>query len=130
MWFGTESAIVDYVSDVRAMQTWVAYDGDAAIGFASINLHFATAAEIHVMGILEKYHRRGIGHQLISVIEKDLRPRGVQFLTVKTISDAKSDEGYDITRQFYLSVGFSRLEEFKNLWGAHNSCLLLIKKIS
>jgi N-acetylglutamate synthase-like GNAT family acetyltransferase len=129
LWFGIESAIVDYVKDVRSMETWVAYEGETTIGFASINQHFPKSAEIHVMGILNEYHRRGIGHQLIESIEKDLRSLGVRFLTVKTLSESRANEEYSQTRNFYLNVGFTPLEEFKTLWGAENPCLLLVKNI-
>lgn len=33
-WFGIESAIIDYISDVQQMDTWAAIDSDA-IGFIS-----------------------------------------------------------------------------------------------
>lgn len=129
LWFGIESAIVNYVNDVKSMDTWIVYDNETAIGFASINRHFSKSAEIHVMGIRENYHRQGIGHQLVSVIEEDLRKAEVQFLTVKTLSESRPNKEYDQTRKFYLKAGFTPLEEFKTLWGEHNPCLMLVKKI-
>jgi hypothetical protein len=58
LWFGIESAIVDYVNDVKNMDTWIAeIDGDA-VGFISINKHNSHTAEIHVMGIREPYHNK------------------------------------------------------------------------
>lgn len=127
LWFGIESAIVDYINDVQSMETWVAMDDDRYIGFASINKHFAQSAEIHVMGIRQEFHGKGIGHQLIAMIEKELRCQNFKFLTVKTLSESRPDKQYDQTRKFYLKVGFIPLEEFKTLWGEHNPCLLLAK---
>ena len=72
LWFGIESAIVDYVNDVKRMQTWVVYENDQVIGFASVNRHFPESAEIHVMGILQEYHGQGIGSRLIKTIKNDL----------------------------------------------------------
>ena len=129
LWFGIESAIVDYAHDVKPMETWVVYEGSSAIGFASLNKHFPTAAEIHVMGILEKFHRQGIGYHLVQTIEKDLREQGVQFLTVKTLSESRPNKEYDQTRKFYLKAGFVPIEEFKTLWGEANPCLLLVKAL-
>ena len=65
LWFGLEYAIVNYIKDVKTMDTWVAYDGDSPIGFISIHKHFEYSAEIHVMGIRSEYHRKGIGHTLL-----------------------------------------------------------------
>lgn len=129
LWFGIESAILDYINDVKSMETWaVAVDGQF-VGFASINKHFAKSAEIHVMGIRPEFHGKGIGHNLIQVIEKDLRKQEFKFLTVKTLSESRPNKEYDLTRKFYLKVGFLPLEEFKTLWGEANPCLLLAKSL-
>lgn len=129
LWFGIESAIVDYVNDVRRMQTWVVYDGQNPIGFAGVNKHFKTSAEIHVMGILQSHHRMGVGQRLLKVIEDNLKNEGVKFLTVKTLSESRPNAEYDQTRKFYLKYGFTPIEEFKTLWGEHNPCLFLVKSI-
>jgi GNAT superfamily N-acetyltransferase len=127
LWFGIESAIIDYIQDVKRMDTWVAYVDNVAIGFASINKHFSESAEIHVMGIIPEYHRQGLGRQLIEAIEKDLHEKGFKFLTVKTLSESRPNKEYDLTRSFYLKNGFIPLEEFKTLWGESNPCLFLVK---
>lgn len=129
LWFGIESAIVDYVHDVKPMETWGAYENDTAIGFASVHKHFPQSAEIHVMGILPEFHHKGLGHQLIEVIEGELRRSGFKFLTVKTLSESRPSKEYDQTRNFYLRIGFTPLEEFKTLWGEANPCLLLVKHL-
>lgn len=129
LWFGIESAIIDYVNDVKTMETWAAYQQDHVIGFVSVHRHFPQSAEIHVMGILQNYHRQGIGHQLVNTIESDLRKEGVRFLTVKTLSASRPNQEYDRTRNFYLKAGFTPLEEFKTLWGEANPCLLLVKHL-
>ncbi|MDD4337673.1 MAG: GNAT family N-acetyltransferase, partial [Firmicutes bacterium] len=85
--------------------------------------------EIYVMGILKPYHRRGIGRLLIGEAEKWCRDQGIVFLQVKTLSASHPDAYYAETRAFYRAVGFVELEEFPNLWGTANPCLLMIKKI-
>ena len=81
------------------------------------------------MGILEKFHRKGVGYQLIETIEAALRNEGVKYLSVKTLSQSRPNKEYDQTRSFYLKAGFTPLEEFKTLWGEHNPCLLLVKTL-
>lgn len=131
LWFGIESAIVDYTNDVRRMPMWTMYNDEIEriIAFISINKHFPQTAEIHVMGVLENYHRRGIARALLTQIEKELRKEGIQFLTVKTLSESRPNKEYDQTRNFYLNMGFTPLEEFKTLWGEHNPCLFLAKTL-
>jgi GNAT superfamily N-acetyltransferase len=129
LWFGIESAIIDYINDVKKMETWAVFENNRYIGFASINKHFSKSAEIHVMGICQEFHGKGIGQQLVKTIETELQSQGFKFLTVKTLSESRPNKEYEQTRKFYLKVGFVPLEEFKTLWGDANPCLFLAKSL-
>ncbi len=129
-WFGIESAIVEYVNDVKNMDTWIAEIDNAAVGFLSLKKHNAHTAEIHVMGIKKPYHKMKIGTHLIKIAEEELAKDGYSYLSVKTLSESRVDENYEKTRKFYLKIGFLPVEEFKTLWGEDNPCLFLIKSIS
>jgi GNAT superfamily N-acetyltransferase len=128
-WFGIESAILDYIQDVRPMETWAVMDPDP-LGFISIKTHYTKTAEIYVMGLMQSHHGKGIGAEMVRVVERALAQRGLQFLTVKTLSESRPNKEYDQTRQFYLRQGFVPLEEFKTLWNEANPCLFLAKTIS
>lgn len=128
-WFGIESAILDYIKDVKTMETWAVKIESETVGFVSLNAHNKYTAEIHVMGVLEKFHRNNLGQKLVEQAEASLAQQGYQFLQVKTLSASRPDENYDKTRNFYLKIGFTPTEEFKTLWGEHNPCLLLIKSL-
>jgi len=127
-WFGIESAILDYIKDVQKMETWAAVDSDI-VGFLSLNKHNQQTAEIHVMGLLPDHHGKKIGSKLIQAAEESLLSQKYKFLTVKTLSEKRPNESYDKTRKFYLSYGFTPIEEFLTLWGEHNPCLMLIKNL-
>jgi ribosomal protein S18 acetylase RimI-like enzyme len=128
-WFGIDSAIKDYVRDVQTMPMFIAKDGPEVIGFIALKKHNQSTAEIHVMGILEKYHRQQIGKTLVERAESYLVTEKYEYITVKTLSESRANEEYDRTRRFYLALGFVPLEEFKTLWGEHNPCLFLVKAL-
>ena len=128
-WFGLESANKEYIEKVANTTFYAAYMFDNVVGFFSIISHFPQTSEIYVCGILSEYHRLGIGNKLLTVIEKDLKKKGVKFLTVKTLSASHPDKGYANTRKFYEAVGFVPLEEFKELWGKENPCLFMVKEL-
>ena len=128
-WFGIESAIIDYVDDVKTMDTWAAYFENELVGFISINKHNPSTAEIHVIGVLETFQNKGVGKILILEAEKHLAEQAVKYLTVKTLSELRCDENYEKTRRFYIKMAFSPVEVFKTLWGEHNPCLLMIKNV-
>jgi ribosomal protein S18 acetylase RimI-like enzyme len=129
LWFGIEAAIRQYVLDVERMPTLVAFEGELPVGFVSLNSHSEWTAEVHVMAIHPRCHRKGIGKALIEACERYLKERGYEFLSVKTISPSSANKEYALTRKFNLAMGFRPVEEFKNLWGEGNPCLLMIKSL-
>ena len=128
-WFGIESSLIQYVKDADIMPTMLAQDENDFIGFITIKKHFRESADIHCMGILPKYHRKGIGKFLIKELEKYLKDEGVKLLQVKTLSADRDCSAYAKTRAFYKAVGFIPLEVFPNWWDDANPCLLLVKQI-
>ena len=126
-WFNIESGIADYIKQVKTMPFYVAFDENKPIGFVAIKIHNPFTAEIYVMGILEEYHRKGIGKNLINICETFCVDRKIEFLIVKTLDESAESEGYKKTRLFYQSLGFKPLEVFPAFWDESNPCLLMVK---
>ena len=129
-WFGDEESLVDYVAGTKDKPFYGLFDGDAPVGFVSILVHNKYTAEIYVMGILEAYHRQGLGKKIVETCEDYCRAHGMEFLTVKTLDSSREDAYYARTRMFYESVGFKPLEVFPTLWGPVNPCLFLVKTVT
>tara|TARA_B100001029_G_C14981049_1_gene406041 strand:- start:278 stop:748 length:471 start_codon:yes stop_codon:yes gene_type:complete len=128
-WFGIEDAIIQYIKDADIMPTMLVKDDNKVIGFLTIKRHFIETAEIHCLGILPKYHRKGIGKLLIQELENYLNKAGYKMLQVKTISKESDCIFYAKTREFYKRVGFIPIEVFPELWDKSNPCLQLVKQI-
>ena len=128
-WFGIEDSLVQYVKDANTMPTMFAKDDDVVVGFLTIKKHFPETAEIHCMGILPQYHRKGIGKLLIKELENYLKDDGLKILQVKTVSADRDCSAYAKTRAFYKAVGFIPLEVFPTFWDKANPCLVLVKQI-
>ena len=129
-WFGIEASLIQYVKDGNTMPTIIVKDDDDVIGFLTIKRHFSETAEIHCMGLLPQYHRKGIGKLLITELEKYLKKENYKILQVKTISSDSDCKYYAKTRKFYISVGFIPIEVFPKLWDESNPCLQLVKQIT
>lgn len=129
-WFGRPDSIEQYAAEAEhlPMFGFVTDDG-ATVGFLSVKTHFATAAEVYVLGVRRDFHRRGIGRRLFEHAERKLQDQGIAYLTVKTISASLPNRPYAMTREFYDAIGFVPLEEFPELWGADIPCLLMIKQL-
>jgi len=128
-WFGIESSIVDYVSDIKNMKSYVGKLNNEIIGFITLNFHNKYTAEIQVMAVKKEYHGRNIGSKLVKYVEEILKQEGFEYLEVKTLSDNHPDKNYEKTRGFYFSKGFRPIEEMKKLWGESSPCLVMIKKL-
>lgn len=128
-WFGIEAANVQYLKDIEELPTFLALVDGRVIGFLTIRIHDEYAAEIHIVAVRPEAHRQGIGRALLAEAEKYLGQRGIEYLQVKTLSPSHPDEGYARTRAFYQAMGFRPLEEFHDLWGPENPCLMMIKHL-
>ena len=126
-WFGVETYIVNYVEDVRSMPFFAAFNCDKIIGFVAIKVHNLFTAEVCVMGVLQEYHRQGVGKQLIEICEKYCKDNNMEYLTVKTLDESRECSNYKKTRSFYFSLGFKPLEVFPLLWDEDNPCLFMAK---
>lgn len=128
-WFGIEQAILDYASDIDALETFTARTGNEVIAFMSLKQHSDTSAELYVLGVLPHYHNQGVGRSLLEGIENYCRRQGIEFLQVKTLGPSRKNAAYEKTRSCYLAWGFVPVEEFPQLWGKDTPCLIMIKKI-
>ncbi len=151
-WFGIEAAIVDYARAADELPTFVARAGAVAndgptgdgsgrpsptsdgttgesVGFVTLRPTSACAVELHVMGVLREWQRRGVGRALVERARSYARAEGLAFLHVKTLAPSDPDPGYAATRAFYLAMGFRPLEVLPQVWGPENPCLLLVMTV-
>jgi GNAT superfamily N-acetyltransferase len=110
------------------MPFFAAYDHKEAIAFISLKETSKYTAEIYCMGVLKKYHRKGIGRKIFQAFETYAIKNGYKFLQVKTVEEGKYDS-YDLTNAFYKSLGFYPLEVFPKIWDEWNPCQILVKLI-
>lgn len=128
-WFGRPESNDAYVAAAATLPTYVA-DTPAGerVGVLLLEQHFPETAEVHLMAVKERWHRRGVGRALLARVEDDVRAAGTRVLTVKTLGRAHPDEGYRRTRLFYEGMGFLPLEEFEDLWPG-TPCLFMAKAL-
>ena len=124
-WFGIEESREQYIAESADQPFFAAEQDGEAVGFLCLKETGKDTAEIHVMGVLPKYHRKGIGRQLFEAAKKTASQEGYSFLQVKTVQMGRYEE-YDRTNRFYLAVGFKEFEVFPSLWDANNPCQVYI----
>lgn len=126
-WFGLPDSTQAYIDEASDLPLWTARVSESDIGFVTLKETGPHTAEIHCMGVKKAFHRQGIGRQLQNTLESSIKDK-YKFLQVKTVDEGHYDE-YDLTIQFYESMGFERLEVFPDMWDEWNPCLVMVKHI-
>jgi len=129
MWFGIPASTNEYCEKVKEYEFVALCNAEEEIGFASIKENSEYVSELYVLGILKKYHRTGIGKQLLEYIYKELKERKIQYLEVKTLDKSRESEEYQRTRKFYQKMGFIPFDVLENEWGKENPCLIMLKDL-
>ncbi|BAZ66772.1 hypothetical protein NIES4106_15240 [Fischerella sp. NIES-4106] len=126
-WFSIEKAIIQYIREIDNLPTILAFTNNKCVGFLTFKRHYTYTAELYIMGVHPHYHRHGIGRTLINYAESILQQQGIEYWQVKTLASSHPDQFYTQTREFYLAMGFRPLEEFTQIWGEANPCLIMVK---
>ena len=127
-WFGMPESTEEYITDSQDKPFIACFMDNEAVGFVVLNSTSVDCADIFVMGIKKNYHRMGIGTKLNDAYEELAKKLGYTYTQVKTVQSGHYKE-YDITNNFYKSVGYKELEVFPTLWDEWNPCQIYIKYI-
>lgn len=127
-WFGMPESTEEYITDSQDKPFIACFMDNKAVGFVVLNATSPDCADIFVMGIRKNYHRMGIGTKLNDAYEELAKKLGYTYTQVKTVQTGHYKE-YDITNNFYKSVGYKELEVFPTLWDEWNPCQVYIKYI-
>ncbi|MCR4648966.1 MAG: GNAT family N-acetyltransferase [Lachnospiraceae bacterium] len=128
-WFEISETREQYISDSANMIMVAAYEDDKPIGFLCLKETGKETVELAVMGVLQEYHRKGVGKSLFKKAKEIAIEKGYSFMQVKTVKMGVYDD-YDKTNLFYLSLGFKEFEVFPMLWDEANPCQVYVMSLS
>lgn len=124
-WFGIPEAREAYIRESADQPFFAAFDAERPIGFLCLKQTGKATVELAVMGVLQPYHRKGLGTALFENAKALASQMGYSFMQVKTVQMGKYAE-YDKTNRFYLSLGFQEFEVFPTLWDEWNPCQVYV----
>ncbi len=84
-WFGKPESTEGYITDVQKKPFLASLYHGEIIGFIVLNETSPDCAEVFVMGIKKKFHRKGAATQLNEAYEKLVKARGYLYSQVKTV---------------------------------------------
>lgn len=127
-WFGIPEAREEYIAESIDKIFFCAYDHGRPAGFLYLKETGKDTVELHVMGVLAEFHRKGIGRELFCSAKKAAIQKGYSFIQVKTVQMGRYEE-YDRTNKFYLALGFKEFEVFPTLWDEWNPCQVYVMRL-
>lgn len=104
-WFDSYAIKKEIPLDLKIHRTFVVEDNNKLIAFLCYSSEDGLF-KITWLGVSPKYHRLGIGTNLIKELEKIAKKFKVNQITVETLSDKEIFEPYIQTRNFYKKIGF------------------------
>lgn len=125
-WFGLPESTDGYIKDSKDKDFLAGFVDGKASGFIVLNPTSSFTSEIFVMGVKKEFHRLGLGTKLVKVYEQLAIEIGYSYSQVKTVKSGYYAE-YDITNNFYKSLGYVELECFPDMWDSWNPCQIYIK---
>lgn len=127
-WFAIEEGREAYIKESAGQICFGAYNAQQCVGFLCLKQTGNVTAELAVMGVLQPFHRLGIGRKLFEAAKTKARALGFSFIQVKTVQMGMYPD-YDATNRFYLSLGFQEFEVLPTLWDEANPCQIYIMAI-
>ena len=127
-WFGIPEAREAYITESIDKIFFCAYVEDRPVGFLYLKETGKDTVELYVMGVLEEFHRKGIGRELFHRAKKAASEKDYSFIQVKTVQMGRYEE-YNRTNKFYLAIGFKEFEVFPTLWDEWNPCQIYVMSL-
>lgn len=124
-WFEVEESREQYIRESADQPFWAYFDNDVPSGFLCLKETGKETMELAVMGVKKECHRKGAGRRLFAAAKDYAVMKGYSFIQVKTVRSGMYPD-YDITNEFYKSLGFKELEVLEEYWDAANPCQIYI----
>lgn len=125
-WFGIQESTEAYIKNSAKKPFLACFVDHQVAGFIVLKASSKDCAEIFVMGVKKKFHRMGLGTNLLHAYEIKAKACGYTYSQVKTVKMGKYQE-YDRTNLFYQARGYCELECFPALWDEENPCQIYVK---
>lgn len=106
-WFSPPEDILKKSVAHRDMPFFAAFDETKVVGFVALKVHNKYTVDMYNLGVLEEYHRQGIGHALLMAVESYSKENGYKFITVLYETDY-------LTKNEFISIK-SDCEELRKM---------------
>jgi len=127
-WFEVDESREQFIRESADQPFWADFEDDVPAGFLCLKETGKETMELAVMGVKKDFHRHGVGRRLFAAAKDYAALKGYYFIQVNTVRSGMYED-YDITNEFYKSLGFKELEVFEEYWDAANPCQIYVMSL-
>jgi len=93
------------VKKIENNEIFVAYDGDNFVGWLRFGLFWDTTPYMNMLYLLEQYRGQGIGKQLVTFWEAEMKNKSYKALLTSSAQD-------EYAQHFYVKLGYKAVGSF------------------
>ncbi|KFZ27616.1 MAG: Acetyltransferase (GNAT) family protein [Candidatus Izimaplasma bacterium HR2] len=128
-WFGIEESTKEYIDKVVNYPFIAAHIKGEVAGFYSLREENKDTLDMYVLGVLKKYHNKGVGTKLQEYVNDYAKVKKYKYMMVITLAKKANNYEYSLTRKFYLKMGFVDFYQNDDIFDSHNPAQILIKEV-
>jgi GNAT superfamily N-acetyltransferase len=112
-WFGRPEANAMYSHKITAHECYSVKSNGNLAGLIALDFRIAATCNVWWLAVSPQFHRQGVGRALIERALNEARGRRCSHMAVETVSSKAENLEYELTRRFYLALGFKPFVEFE-----------------
>ena len=121
--------IADYLNNQATEQIWstaVADKVPVGFGYCAPEMLTEGTYNLYAIGVKANLQGNGIGGQMISYLEDQLKKKGHRVLIVET----SSGDDFSLTRKFYENLGYQKEAVIRDFWSEGEDKVVYWKKLN
>ena len=110
-----DDLIEDYLTDPSTEEIWFTAVSDSlpvAVGYCAPEKMTEGTYNLYAIGVISNLQGAGIGSQMMSYIESELKAKGMRILIV----DTSGTEEFTQTRKFYENLNYTKEAVIRDFW--------------
>ncbi len=123
-----DDMIADYLTNPDSEDIWFAALDEGtpvAIGYCAPEKLTEGTYNLYAIAVRKELQGKGLGGEMMRYIEDVLRQKSARILIVETSGDAQ----FDLTRQFYLKLGYTHEATIREFWNTGEDKVIFWKKL-
>ncbi|GAB5416883.1 MAG: hypothetical protein Crog4KO_17500 [Crocinitomicaceae bacterium] len=123
-----EDMMSDYLNNPESEELWftkIEKDVPIGVGYCVPEKFTEGTYNLLAIAVSKDVQGKGIGASLMQYIEESLKNKGARVLIV----DTSSDDQFELTRKFYLKLGYLQEAVIRDFWSEGDDKVVFWKKL-